>query len=408
MKKVDFPKMSGLMATLYNYILETSPVERPILTYASVITIMGTILSNLYRFNKSYPVFYAMMIARSGSGKNRPLKVAKDIFSSCELFDYIGLAGYRSDASIIDQLKKQRHRLDMLDEVDGVFKITKSENGFMSGIINITTELWSDCSGYYSGRYTKSGGKFGDCWNPCININSALTPTAFRENFTKSMMQTGFGGRFMYFIGEDDVAFKDDFLTKSQIEIPEEVIIHFKKWHGLKELNYCEDKDRYEAINLQIDLQAKKRLEDLRKKLFHYGITIGESDPMSPVVQRTYEYIERLLIIHTVSENPENRNPVIRIQNVEWCYQLMIALHYSNERFLSQNISEGKFDLLKGKILRYVKEAGSKGIRHSVLLKNSHLKAKELREVVGTLKESEQITEVEAEGSKFYFYMGME
>lgn len=128
---VQFPEMTGFIKELYDWILETSPVKQPILTYGSVIATIGTVLCHLYRFNNAYPVFYQMFVARSGSGKDRPLKVAKIIFGNDSLENYLGLLSYRSDASIIDTLPENRSRLDILDEVDSVLKISKSDNGFL-------------------------------------------------------------------------------------------------------------------------------------------------------------------------------------------------------------------------------------------------------------------------------------
>lgn len=87
------PELTGYMKVLYDWILETSPIKQPILTYGTVIAVIGTVLSNLYRFYNAHPVFYIMFVSRSGSGKDRPLKVPKVIFSDDDLKDYIGLAG---------------------------------------------------------------------------------------------------------------------------------------------------------------------------------------------------------------------------------------------------------------------------------------------------------------------------
>ena len=403
-EKSQLPELTGYMKVLYDWILETSPIKQPILTYGSVIAVIGTVLSNLYRFYNAHPVFYIMFVSRSGSGKDRPLKVPKVIFSVDELKDYIGLAGYRSDASIIDLLPKQRSRLDLLDEVDGVLKISKSDNGYQSGIVNILTEIWSENNKYYPGRRTKTDGVFGNCWNPCLNIVSALTPTAFRENFTKSMMLTGFGGRFLYFIANDSFEYTENFVGTDMNDVPDSVLAPLKHWHSLKK--YDEEKKRFYIQNLGVNAEAKELLEKVRKEYFDKAMSLDEEDPLSPIAQRMYENLERLLIVHACAEDPFKPSPIITVSNVQWCKAFLEALYENNKFFISNNVAASHFEMTKSKILRPIANAGSKGISHSKLLKNSHLKAKDMFEIIKTLEESNLIKVAEIKKRKLYFYIG--
>lgn len=403
-QKTDFPEMIGFMKDIQDYILKTSPLKQPILVYGSVIAILGTILSGLYRFFNSHPVFYVMFVARSGTGKDRPLTAPQVLFSDENLQNYIGFGGYRSDASIIDTLPDQRIRLDVIDEVDQVLKISKGDNGFQAAIVNVLTELWSAPSKLYPGRRTKKDGVFGKCWNPCVNIISALTPTAFMENFTKSMMQTGFGGRFMYFISEEH-EYTENFVGTEMDSPPEKILKALRHWHNLKLEQYDHENKRYNIQSLLISDEARKRLNELRKHYHNKAQRLDEDSPLSPIAQRTYEYLERLLVVQTCSVDPFKPSPIIQIENVEWCRQFMDALFEHNKDFILSKVTSSKFALLKAKILDPIKRAREKGIPHSRLLKNSHLRAKELSEIIQTLEESGQILSQQIKGKRVYFYI---
>ncbi len=400
----SFPELTGYMKELYDWILATSPIKQPILTYGTVVGIIGTVLSNLYRFNNSHPVLYVMFVARSGSGKDRPLKVPDVIFSDEELQGYIGLSGYRSDASIIDTLPKQRSRIDLLDEVDGVFKISKSENGFQSGIISMLTELWSSPHKRFAGRRTKTEGVYGACWNPCVSILAALTPTAFRENFTKSMMLTGFGGRFLYFIADDNFEYVKNFVGTEMNDVPESIVEPLRHWHSLKK--YDEQKKRFYIQGLNIQPEAKALLEEIRFEYYKNSMALEEDNSLSPIAQRKYENLERLLIIHACAENPYAPFPVIDVKNVRWCKAFLEALFNNNQFFISQNVAASSFELMKSKVLQPIAKAGSKGMSHSKALRNSHFKAKEFGEIIRTLEESKLISVTSIKNSKFYFFIG--
>ncbi len=402
----NFPELTGYMKDLYDWILETSPIKQPILTYGSVIGIIGTVLSNLYRFYNAHPVFYIMFISRSGSGKDRPLKVPKVIFSDEALKNYIGLAGYRSDASIIDTLPEFRSRLDLLDEVDGVFKISKSDNGYQSGIVNILTELWSESNKFFPGRRTKTDGIYGDCWNPCLNIISALTPTAFRENFTKSMMMTGFGGRFLYLIANDSFEYTDNFVGVDMSDVPDSILSPLRHWHSLKK--YDEEKKRFVIQNLPVTPEARELLNRIRKEFFEKAMMLEEDSSLCPIAQRMYENMERLLIVYACSVDPYKPSPLIEVSTVLWCKQFIEALFENSRFFINNNVAASPFELSKSKVLQPIAKAGKKGISHSKLLKNSHLKAKELYEIIRTLEESNLIQVVDFKKRKLYYYIGKE
>lgn len=294
--------------------------------------------------------------------------------------------------------------MDLLDEVDGVLKISKSDNGYQSGIVNILTEIWSENNKYYPGRRTKSEGVYGNCWNPCLNIVSALTPTAFRENFTKSMMLTGFGGRFLYFIANESFEYTDNFVGTDMNEVPDSVLAPLKHWHSLKK--YDEDKKRFFIQNLGVNADAKRLLEVIRKDYFDKAMRLDEEDPLSPIAQRMYENLERLLIVHACAEDPYKPSPIITVKNVLWCKAFLEALFENNKFFISNNVAASHFELIKSKILQPIAKAGAKGISHSKLLKNSHMKAKEMSEIIKTLEESNQIKVSEIKKRRLYFYIG--
>lgn len=147
-------------------------------------------------------------------------------------------------------------------------------------------------------------------------------------------------------------------------------------------------------------------MEVIRKDYFDKSMRLDEEDPLSPIAQRMYENLERLLIVHACAEDPFKPSPIISVDNVLWCKAFLEALFENNRFFISNNVAASHFELMKSKILQPIAKAGAKGISHSKLLKNSHLKAKEMSEIIKTLEESNQIKVSEIKKRKLYFYVG--
>lgn len=206
----------------------------------------------------------------------------------------------------------------------------------------------------------------------------------------------------MYYISNDNFEYTDNFVGIDMNDVPDSILSPLRHWHSLKQ--YDEVKKRFKITNLPLDNEAKVLLNKLRKDYFQLAMKMEEENSLLSVVQRRYENLERLVIVHTCAQNPFEPSPIIQVSNVMWCKDFLEALYQNNKFFISTNVAATPFEHLKSKLLTPIAKAGRQGISHSKLLRDSHIPAKQMADIIKTLVESEQITEVTIKKAKHKFF----
>ncbi len=377
------PEWKGLGKIYYDYVLETAPIKRELLAHASTISFLSTLYGNLYSFNSGNISSYCLILCKSGGGKDAYLKAPKKIFTQAGI-DYIGQGSYRSDSGVIDTLPEQRVRIDTIDEASSLFIVSNSGQGSsQSNIPNIITELWSN-SGIYSGLRTKGDGLYGQCYKPCINIIGAITEAAFKDTFKKVNFESGFLGRFLYFHDDSKGVLNENFVDIKSDYVPDEILETVKEIVAIKGPN---NQETPKPASLPITNEAKNRLNEIRKEQFEESYRTDEEDLYLPVLNRSYEYITRMMVWYTASKHYKKTSPIIDLEAVNWSYIFIKKLNINNKNKLFPSLVETPFERSCNKVIRIIKSNGNT-ITRSKLIRNSRLKSNQLNEITNQLLES--------------------
>ena len=368
-ERVSFPKFRGIAQEFFDCIYENAHIPRSRMTTASVISTMSVLLSNKLRYKGVYTNMYSLMILDSGGGKDFPLKFPQLILSSFkEGRGLIGIASPSSDTGIIKDLTNQPVRIDIVDEASQVFGVSRNKNAQMyaTKMIETYTLLYSCTGRYYAGKSLgNSDKKIGECQSPCVSFFGAMTPSAFKDTFDKSLIETGLGGRILYFYDDE---FKESSVRKSTFtarDIPLKLREFAKDWVNQKPTGFIDLSMEDGSVELAdtpcvLDAieKANKYLNVMKKR------NIGTL--MLPIYNRAIEHLYKLIMIDTVSTQYEHgkkpREYKVKVDNVEWAMRWLLAYFKITEDFIHENIQDAANDPLNAKIVDFVKESKNKGV----------------------------------------------
>ncbi len=404
-KKHKLPKLRGIAQELFEYIYEQSPVSRTRLAYASTISIMGTLLSNKTQLFGIYTNIYSMIIAPSGSGKNYPLKFPSRLFSNAGINYLSGLTKPASDSAVLKSLTATPNRLDCIDEMSSVFiAMNNSKNAWQSGIQDAYAELFTSPGYHFSGKNLASESRpIGECFSPCVSLLGAMTIEDFKECFTRRTMDKGLGGRFLYFVDDEN----KDFEIKEKRPIPHNIINFCKK---IRPANRDIEFDEVEPNEIDITTGAKDLINVYAKEINKLKSTAPDSSKIKPLLNRVFEQFIKFILIDTISMGGKIESKVT-IDNVEWAYKSIIAILNNTEVFLSRNLAESVNESILLAFESAIRSTGTKGMtltemgRESQLLKLG-LMASARRQTLITLEEDGRVIS-QKEGKKMtYLFSG--
>lgn len=423
-EKVEFnlPRPNAyVLEMLTGYIVSQSYKRRPKFALASSLSLLGTLLSNKYKFRGSTPNLYQLIVAPSGEGKDVPLKMPKKILIEQGLLQYLGLESYRGDKSIVKRFETQRERIDVIDEISKLFRaMNSSTNVYTSGIAETLTDIWSASNTLYTGFSTATE-TTGMVYNPCLTLLGATTPSAFSSTFSQSLLMQGFGSRFLYIFDDKRV----ELTSPVDIDLPKDVMkwisaignkkIETKKVDisktGSVHIDLSGNKPQAQVLKdilcpIPVDLPAHSSIQARMTELGKYYDELSYHVPESihPIVLRCVQQVEKIMIIHAVARNdPSNPAPLIEMVDLDFAHAYVEGCLKMTKAFFDEFLIQSKFHRESGSVVAYLKK-NPKGVsqRELTLAMVNRFKASELYDrrtgIVANLIEAGKILEFKVEG----------
>lgn len=397
----DYPKPTGMLADMADYILSISRSPQLAFANAAAIVNMGTLICNKIRFNTCWPNLYVLLVGNSGVGKDTPLKAGKHFlgFDDINIHQLLGVSDYSSDVALLNITKSRRVRLDFIDEVQGFFKSVNEVRGSIhkQKIGDVLTSLWSSSSNFHPGRSTAEGGDEEPIYNPCVNLIAATTPTGFRTSLTQENMDKGFLGRFMFFRAEFP---KKEFRIVENKPLPDDLRKSILYWANYKSVldpqgNLAEINLPFEPINFHLSEKTDLMHDDIFNQFFKMKRDHAGS-PIAPLVNRGMEMVEKMMLIHAASNF---RNEIIEPDDLEWAYNTFMVMLKDAEYIFEENMSSGKRETEIKQLYAKIKKTGRRGITLSSLTASTrNLHAKTRNEYLEELLSLDEIIKREEPG----------
>lgn len=177
---------------------------QPRLAIAAALSLVGTLASRqLVTSTDSNLNLYILLTARSGMGKDAPMKVIKSILIETSLMDMLGPDGVASDVGLLDYARNQPASVMPIDEFGDFLSSTTGQRAspHTTKIMATMRTLWD--GGPIATTHARSR-RSEMLINPCISMICASTPAQFYDAIGSAQVLNGFLNRFILFNGDDE------------------------------------------------------------------------------------------------------------------------------------------------------------------------------------------------------------
>ena len=277
-------------------------------------------------------------------------------------------------------LAENPRRFITFDEFSKLLSEARTKT-FMSGLKQDLTSLY-DCPPEHRKKLSKEEFQVE---NPFIVFSGSTTLAWLLQELTEVDLRSGFLARFLLVPASEKEKIvpcppkPDEAAERYLVNVLNEIYIS-----DFLEMSLTpEAKGNYSAWYIRTEKELHRE---------------PNRELISPFFMRlTEEYALKFAILYAVSENPLVTE--ITVGHLQLAFALIEYLKACLRDLILRDFIFDQPTKMKLKILGLIQEKGS--ITHSILLRLSHMTARELREVIQTLTEEEQIT-VRTEGGRSY------
>jgi len=416
-----FPTVSGTVGMLRDAILSISRSNQEDMALGAALAIAGTLTANRFSYNGEsiYTTMYVLNVAGTSAGKGAAIDLVNGLFGFNGLgkrpgFDLLGLRNYSSDVSIIEYLETKRTRLDVIDEFGQIFKGLAIKGDRKAAVCECLKSLFS-AKDYFAGHHTKTNGSIGKCLTPSVGIFGTIQPATLANNITPEVLFDGFMGRFLYFmenVGADYLGNQrknrvnqkllNDLVDACLAVYPDNPIMDRSPDGSVAASRMlCQ----FKRTPLGMTKEANSLLDVMDKE--HYGslqaLRISGREAEVAATGRTMELVEKLSWILCVSDGATE----MTVDHVMIARQIVDV---SNQKASAMLVEAGSTVENKDmqKILDLVEKAPAGGVRRRDIMRKTHTRLKQYKEIVSTLVAMEKVEEfvlepVEPDGKPINF-----
>ena len=349
------PNPPELIRQIRDYIIRGSFAPQPWFATCSAIMTLSVLAGQKYKFQGVAPNIYSWIVGPPGCGKNDPMKAVNNLLARVGATNLIGHSNYASDVAIVDNLETQPVRVDCIDEA---VRFLGTASPHKKVVPDLLSDLWSSPLGYYSGHYSATGKKIGDCHYPHVNLMLGSTSSGFIKSCPESSILNGFLSRFLCF-------FTDGLPTQNfnqNTEVPSKVI------NGLLNIKNIEYPTTplhggdVEMLDPRNEIPSPKEINMSQSALSLYknmAISLwktrqnnGEDDIKSHIIPRKFEQIKKIALISAVSDSPNS--PMINEAHLSWAYYITNKCYEELYDFIVNKVPRSEREKNLNKIMSYV------------------------------------------------------
>lgn len=220
--------MPPLMRLAYDYTIAKAIKPQPELTLAALIAMFGAIFGRKVRDDYGTRTNVMVLgLSPSGSGKEHPRQIVKEILFEAGLDLLSGPERIGSHAGIISSMAHHPTRLFQLDEIGRLLHTMRDpRSSHLYNIGTVLMQLYSSSGTIWTGDAYADLAKVKRINQPCVCVYGTSVPESFYGGLTTDNLSDGLLGRMLVVEASGHPARR----KPQQADMPQELIESIKRW----------------------------------------------------------------------------------------------------------------------------------------------------------------------------------
>lgn len=380
----------GFVADVMAITLSTAPRPNRPLAFVGALTLLATLAGRKVKTASDLRTnIYVIGLGPSGIGKDHPRKVIKQIMFSLGLDDSI-IGSIASGQALEDAVVDQPSCLALTDEIDEMLMaIRRDKSGTRQNLPKVLMEFFTSASVVYNSRI-KANTVRRRINQPNLSLFGTAVPARFFESISARMLDDGFLGRALI-VEAGDYGRRQN---GGVIELPDSVLRAAEYWTAPVNFpDWTDEHPRPRTVAPDQDAtavleQAADDFDEARNRAHAAGDIASVS-----IWSRAWEHASKLSLLYAISQ--DQTTDVISREAALWAVEF--AGHHARRLIAAMHgrVAENEFHALLIKARTKLAAAPEKTLDRSTLLKNMHISARDLDQVITALYDSGQIMVVD-------------
>lgn len=385
-------RVPGFISQVMELTLTSAPRPNKPLAFAGALALLATLAGRKVRTESDLRTnIYLICIGASGVGKDHPRKVIKSVLFDIGMGDSI-IGSIASGQALEDEIAKTPSCLAMTDEMDELLMaIRRDKSGTRQNLPKVMMELFTSAAGPYQTR-AKVDHYRSHISQPNFCLFGTAVPERFYESISARMMDDGFLGRSLVI----EAGKLGPRQHSGIIEIPPSIRKTTRYWadytihHQWNKEKPCPTIVHPTAEAEAILEQAADDFDEVRNQ----AQDAGDNSSVS-IWARTWEHASKLALLYAISEN--HNDPTITPAAAKWAIEF--AGHHAKRLIatIHGRVSENEFHALLIKAKTKLSASPRKTMSRSRLMKNMHISARDLDQVITVLTEGGEVEVVQGD-----------
>ena len=383
----SLPAPGGLVQDIADWITSTAIYPQPALSMGAALTIVGTAAGrHMAGPTRSGTHLYVIGLAKSGAGKDRPMRAIPQILSAAGLRAHIGPDQFISMPAVINFLCRAPLSVCAIDEMGSFLKRINGRraSGFEAAISGMLRSAWG--ASFAAMATPEWAARSSEViYSPSMSIYGVSTPREFYESMEGGDITNGVLNRFLVI---EASARPDEQSPVDPSIVPDRII------SGLKSIYYRDQMAAAQLCTSKISpdyftLKISDGAESVRRAFVADINARADADHgMEPFLARTAENAIRLATIAAIG----NGRAMVTESDMEfgaaWSMHCTETLAHGAGLYIADSDNQAAANAVR----RAIRESGGRVKRRELLQKLKHrYKSRELEDVIKSLAEAEDI-----------------